>query len=58
MDAGRSDDHYLDVAAEAFVAELAGVGVNDVAFELFEGTHAAIEYRYPLALRYLAERLS
>jgi len=58
VDAGRSDDYYLDVAAEAFVAELAAVGVSDVAFELFEGTHAAIEYRYPLALAYLAERLS
>ena len=40
------------------MAELAAVGVSDVAFELFEGTHAAIEYRYPLALAYLAERLS
>jgi hypothetical protein len=58
VDAGRADDYNLDVAAEAFVAELAAVGVSDVAFELFEGTHAAIEYRYPLALAYLAERLS
>jgi hypothetical protein len=31
--------------------------VTDVFFELFEGTHSSIEYRYPLALRYLAERL-
>ena len=58
VDAGRADEYNLDVAAEAFVAELAAVGVSDVAFELFEGTHAAIEYRYPLALAYLAERLS
>ena len=43
---------------EIFVAELAAIGVTDVAFELFEGTHAAIEYRYPLSLAYLAERLS
>ena len=43
---------------EAFVAELGRAGVDDVAFELFEGTHAAIEYRYPLALGYLAERLA
>jgi hypothetical protein len=28
-----------------------------VFFELFDGTHSSIEYRYPLALRYLAERL-
>jgi hypothetical protein len=25
--------------------------------ELFDATHLAIEYRYPLGLRYLAERL-
>jgi hypothetical protein len=31
---------------------------DTVRFELFEGKHGAIEYRYPLALRYLAERLS
>jgi hypothetical protein len=32
--------------------------VTDVHFELFEAGHMAIEYRYPLSLRYLAERLS
>jgi len=32
--------------------------VTDVRFELFDGTHSSIEYRYPTALRYLAERLS
>lgn len=57
VDAGRSDEYYLDVAAEAFVANLADVGVDDVAFELFDGGHGAIEYRYPLALSYLAERI-
>jgi hypothetical protein len=58
VDAGRSDDFRLDIGAEVFVAELAAVGVDDVAFELFDGTHMSIEYRYPLALAYLAERLS
>jgi hypothetical protein len=29
-----------------------------VHYELFEGTHSNIEWRYPLALRFLAERLS
>jgi S-formylglutathione hydrolase FrmB len=58
VDAGLQDDYYLDLGARAFVAELAGIGVTDVAFELFEGTHRAIEYRYPLALRFLAERLA
>jgi hypothetical protein len=58
VDAGRDDDYRLEIGAGAFVAELAGIGVDDVVFELFEGTHAAIEYRYPLSLAYLAERLS
>jgi hypothetical protein len=58
VDAGRSDEYHLDVGAEAFVAELATIGVSDVAFELFDGTHSSIEYRYPLSLAYLAERLS
>jgi S-formylglutathione hydrolase FrmB len=58
VDAGLHDDYYLDLGARAFVAELAAIGVTDVAFELFEGTHSAIEYRYPLAMRFLAERLA
>jgi hypothetical protein len=33
-------------------------GVTDYFFELFDATHMQIEYRYPLSLKYLAERLS
>ncbi len=58
VDAGRADDYKLDIGAEVFVDELAKLGIDDFHFELFEGTHAAIEYRYPLSLAYLAERLS
>jgi S-formylglutathione hydrolase FrmB len=58
VDAGKNDEWYLDLGAAAFVAELAKIGVTDVAFELFEGTHGGIDYRYPLSLAYLAERLS
>jgi len=58
IDGGTSDEWYLDVGAEAMVAELAKIGVTDVRFELFEGKHGMIEYRYPLALAYLAEKLS
>jgi len=58
IDAGKSDDWYLDVGAEAVVAELAKIGVSDVRFELFDGTHAGIDYRYPMSLAYLAQRLS
>ena len=58
LDAGRRDEYALDLGAEAFRGELAALGVTDVFFELFDGTHAAIEYRYPIGLRYLLERLS
>ena len=58
IDAGKSDQFFLDLGAEAFRRALVRIGVTDVFFELFDATHSAIEYRYPLALRYLAERLS
>jgi hypothetical protein len=58
IDCGKRDQFYLDLGAEAFRRELAKIGVTDVFFELFDGTHSAIEYRYPIALKYLAERLS
>jgi S-formylglutathione hydrolase FrmB len=58
IDAGNRDEFYLDLGAEAFRSALSRAGVTDVQFELFDGTHAAIEYRYPIALRYLAERLA
>jgi S-formylglutathione hydrolase FrmB len=58
IDAGKRDEYFLDLGAEAFRRALEAVGVTDVFFELFEGTHGRIEYRYPIALRYLAERLA
>jgi S-formylglutathione hydrolase FrmB len=59
IDAGNKDEWYLDLGAEAFRRELAAIGVEDVVFlELFDATHMAIEYRYPLGVKYLAERLS
>src|SRR5262249_7443987 len=58
IDAGRHDEYHLDLGAEAFRRALADIGVTDVRFELFDGGHGGIEYRYPLALTYLAERLS
>jgi S-formylglutathione hydrolase FrmB len=58
IDAGKSDDWYLDLGSQAFRDALADIGITDVHFELFEGTHSAIDYRYPLALAYLAQRLS
>jgi S-formylglutathione hydrolase FrmB len=59
IDAGKRDEWYLDLGAEAFGRELEAIGVTDtVYFELFDATHMAIEYRYPLGVKYLAERLA
>ncbi len=58
IDSGRSDEYFLDLGAEAFRRALVEIGVTDVFFELFEGTHAGLTWRYPIALRYLAERLA
>jgi Putative esterase len=58
IDAGTRDEWFLDLGAEAFRAELEAIGVTDVYFELFDATHMNIGYRYPISLRYLAERLS
>jgi putative esterase len=58
IDGGKSDEWYLDLGAQAFHHELGRIGVTDVFFELFEGKHGGIVWRYPLALRYLAEKLA
>jgi hypothetical protein len=58
LDAGTRDDWCLDLGAAAVRAELAKIGVTDVQFELFDATHAGIDYRYPIGLRYLAEHLA
>ncbi len=58
IDAGKKDQYFLDLGAEAFRRALEAIGITDVSFELFDATHMAIEYRYPLSLGYLAERLS
>jgi hypothetical protein len=57
IDAGKRDEWFLDLGAEAFRQELEALGITDVFFELFDATHMGIEYRYPKAIRYLAERL-
>jgi Putative esterase len=60
IDAGRSDDYYLDLGATAFRTAVAASGAPDdaVRFELFDGRHGGITWRYPLALAWLVERLS
>jgi S-formylglutathione hydrolase FrmB len=58
LDAGRRDEHFLDLGAEAFRRELERLGVTGVWFELFDGAHGGVQHRYPLGLRHLAERLA
>jgi S-formylglutathione hydrolase FrmB len=60
IDAGTEDDFYLDIGAEAFRAALGDVGVASevIRYELFDATHAAIDYRYPLSLTWLCHRMN
>jgi S-formylglutathione hydrolase FrmB len=60
IDAGDHDNFYLDLGAEAFRAALADIGVDGdmVKFELFDGTHMAIDYRYPMSLAWLCQQMS
>jgi Putative esterase len=60
IDAGTSDEYYLDLGATAFHDAVRDAGAADdaVRFELFEGTHANMSWRYPLSLAWLVERLA
>jgi hypothetical protein len=58
IDAGKRDEYFLDLGAEAFRRALEDIGVTEVFFELFDAGHGGIEYRYPGAVKYLVERLS
>jgi hypothetical protein len=60
IDAGTRDEWFLDVGGEAVHAALleAGVPAEKIRFELFEATHMAIDYRYPLSLAWLCQRIS
>jgi S-formylglutathione hydrolase FrmB len=60
LDAGVKDEWFLDLGTTAFRDGLRRIGVPEerIYFELFEGTHMAIDYRYPQALAWLAHRLA
>ena len=58
VDAGTRDEWFLDLTAEWLRRELTKLAVPDLHVELFDAGHAEIEYRYPLGLRYLVDRLS
>ncbi|HTZ94551.1 MAG TPA: alpha/beta hydrolase-fold protein [Streptosporangiaceae bacterium] len=60
IDAGTRDEHFLDVGAEAFREQLRVIGVPDelIRFELFDGAHGGIGYRYPMSLAWLCRQLT
>ncbi|WP_337313123.1 alpha/beta hydrolase-fold protein [Candidatus Aeolococcus gillhamiae] len=58
IDAGTRDEFFLDLGATAFRNALGEIGIAEMHFELFDAGHMSIEYRYPVAMRYLAERIS
>jgi S-formylglutathione hydrolase FrmB len=55
--AGRSDEYFLDLAAQAFSAELEQLGVEHT-LDLYPGTHGSIRYQYPRAVAVLARALA
>jgi hypothetical protein len=57
LDAGKGDEYYLDLGAQAFSSELEQLGVEHT-LELFDGKHGNLTYRYPGAIRELALALS
>jgi len=59
LDAGRRDEYFLDLGAEALRDALVAAGLPDerLRFELVEGGHGGMSDRYPLSLAWLVERL-
>jgi len=60
IDGGTHDEWYLDIGAQAFEREItrAGFPPERIHFELFDAGHGGIDYRYPLALAWLAHRIA
>ena len=56
LDAGRQDEFFLDLGAQAFSNELSRLGIEH-SLELFEGKHGGISHRYPGAIRELVNAL-
>ena len=56
LDAGKSDEYYLDLGAQAFAEELAKIGAAHT-LELFDAKHGGITFRYPGAIRELVTAL-
>ena len=60
LDAGRSDEYFLDLGVISLADTLRACGLPDDAlrFELFEGGHRGVSGRYPESLAWLVGRLS
>jgi S-formylglutathione hydrolase FrmB len=56
LDAGRGDEWYLDLGAQAFAGELSKLGIQH-SLDLFDGRHGGISYRYPGGIRELVNAL-
>jgi Putative esterase len=56
LDAGKNDEYFLDLGAQAFAQELSKIGAAHT-LELFDGKHGGIAYRYPGAIRELVTSL-
>ena len=57
IEAGTKDEWFLDLGAKAFAKELDAAGI-EYEIEFFEDGHGGLQYRYPSAIRRLAEALS
>jgi S-formylglutathione hydrolase FrmB len=56
LDAGRQDEYFLDLGAQAFSDELSKLGIEHT-LDIFQGKHGGIDYRYPGAIRELVSAL-
>jgi hypothetical protein len=56
LDAGRSDEWFLDLGAQAFSRELEKLSVRHT-LDLFEGRHGGIGWRYPQSIAELVRAL-
>ena len=57
LDAGRSDEYFLDLGATAFAQQVERAGAQ-CTLELFDGAHGGLTYRYPGAIRELVLALA
>ncbi|HVF51998.1 MAG TPA: alpha/beta hydrolase-fold protein [Actinomycetota bacterium] len=57
VDGGRSDEWFLELGARAFADAVEEMGI-ECNYELFDGTHSGLTYRYPKHVKMLAEALT